>query len=91
MDLLMEPATAEIERRSIAEKLSAEKRLTDRAGRARTGPVDSSSLMLPSSTPPPQSIHAAFARIDLSSRSIFSIESRKAESLVTRRMIRLYA
>src|ERR1700722_1255167 len=40
----------ENEGRSIAEKLSAKKRLTDRAGLARTSPVDSSNVMLPSST-----------------------------------------
>src|SRR5260221_5263622 len=40
----------EIERRSSSEKVSAEKRLIDRVGRARTDPVDSFNLMLPSST-----------------------------------------
>jgi len=40
------------------------------------------------SQPPPQPTldHAAFARSDLSSRSIFSIDIRNAESAVTRRM-----
>jgi predicted metal-dependent enzyme (double-stranded beta helix superfamily) len=81
----------ENESQSIVEKLSAEKRLTDRAGLVRTGPVDIDSLMPTSSTASSTSIHAALARIDLSSRSIFSIESRNAGSLVTRRMIRLCA
>jgi hypothetical protein len=43
----------EIEGRSPAEKLSAKKRLIDKAGRARTGPVDSFNLMLSSSTTSP--------------------------------------
>src|ERR1700689_315946 len=43
----------ENEGRSTAEKLSAETRLIDRAGLDRTGPVDSSNVMLPSSTASP--------------------------------------
>src|SRR5271156_1545978 len=43
----------ENEGQSIAEMLLAEKRLIDRAGLARTSPVDSSNLMLPSSTTSP--------------------------------------
>src|ERR1700691_5017955 len=43
----------ENEGQSIAEKLSAEKRLTDRAGLARTGPVDIDRLMPTSSTTSP--------------------------------------
>jgi hypothetical protein len=81
----------ENESRSIVEKLLAEKRLIDRAGLVRAGPVDIDSLMPTASTASSTSTHAALARIDLSSRSIFSIESRNAGSLVTRRMIRLWA
>src|ERR1700733_2374522 len=43
----------ENEGRSIAEKLSAKKRLTDRAGPVRTGPVDIDRLMPTSSTASP--------------------------------------
>jgi hypothetical protein len=72
-------------------KLLAQKRLTDRAGVIRAGPVDISCVMPTSSTSSPTIETHAAARFDLSSRSIFSIEIRNAASLVTRRKIKLCA
>ena len=84
----------EFARRSTAEKLSVQRRLTAGTAVPAAAPVDIDRLVPTSSTAPSTTSavprHAAL-RIDFSSRSIFSIDSRNAESLVTLRMIRLYA
>jgi hypothetical protein len=82
--------------------MCAEKRVPTRAGASHAGPVDITVIVPTSSTasstldptqpsPQPTLFHAAFWRSAFSSRSIFSIDIRNAESLVTRRMIRLCA